>query len=160
MSVSHVPCCRELQDRFRTSLTTDFGPRSLTAALTDILDLVLAARELKVSWAQIAAILQLPTETEDNLVKLDVATLRGVCGRIKRRKQTEFEQDNHDRRVTQQRFHATGKLSDGCTVSTPNAGTRHASVNQPRVGKIPQQTTTDDKASRLAETHRRLREVR
>ena len=72
-----------LKAAFRASLTTEYGPRSLTSALRDplVARLITDAHRLSVPWAQIAVVLSEVTE-EEGLDPVTAATLRRLYSRI------------------------------------------------------------------------------
>lgn len=75
-----------LAERFRTALQSAYGPRTLTAALSILIEPIESARRDQASWEQIAAVLRPALRDMQRAEQLDAATLRGLFGRILRRK--------------------------------------------------------------------------
>jgi hypothetical protein len=159
MSKLHASDLRELQEQVCAGLVSGFGPRSLSAALDDVLDLILRVRRQKVTWAQIASALQ-PSFESVNLPAIDPATLRGICGRLDRRKKaTKCTAANKACGATA----ATNLLADRTSAGRDQLPTSISLARletQALCGNDRGPPTFGDKASRLAEAHRRLRQIR
>jgi hypothetical protein len=160
MSLSHPSDLRELKDRFRAELSTDFGPRSLSAALEDVIDLILIARNRRVTWAQLAVALRLSLDGNGDSGQLNPATLRGLCGRIQRRRQTEALRRENARTVESFTAKPTGWRTDTVTASKPKIEAVTAVEKFSLIDRNEKPANFDDKANRLAEMHRRLRDIR
>jgi hypothetical protein len=159
MSQLHASDLQELQEQFRAALVSQFGPRSLSAALDDVLGLILRARLQKVTWAQMASALQ-PSFDTTNQREIDPATLRGICRRLERRRKAAAGRDTN-------KVHGAALANHFIAAST-SAG-RDQSPKPISLARLETQALSgtdrappafDDKANRLAEAHRRLREIR
>jgi hypothetical protein len=75
----------KLRDAFRNALNGPFGPRSLTAAVEEILPQISEARSQRVNWRQIVGKLNEAILSSDaKRCCFDEATLRGIFGRLNR----------------------------------------------------------------------------
>jgi hypothetical protein len=149
-----------LQDRFRAGLTSEFGPRSLSAALEDVIDLIGIARQHKVTWTQLASALRTSVTYIDAGTKLDPATLRGLCGRILRRKKRKPREDQRSRHIDAPAAAFKVLKAEATTTLREVAAATDSEAQSSSTDRSPKQPVLHDNASMLAEKLRRMKEIR
>jgi hypothetical protein len=152
---------QQLQERFKSSLSSDFGPHKLTTALENVIDLISAARNQRVTWDQIVAALQpILVSTDGRRNDLDAATLRGICGRLVRRRQSDKQSIESADDLRRQDVQLPSPQAFETNFLSSSSGSSLPSKIDSSTNTKNGHTVLDDKASRLVASHRRLREIR